>query len=129
AAQPARPQGNRGDAARCEALRGADFSQVPEAPTQILGTRVVAAAGNVPAHCELRGAVMPNVGIVFRLPDNWNGKFFMAGCGNWCGTIYPHACDDPLRRGYACIQTDAGHVVRPEDVNWTDGQWAYNNLQ
>lgn len=117
------------DPAACVAMQGKDFSGIPEAPTQVVRTAIVAARDKVPAHCELRGTVMPNVGFVFKLPANWNGRFFMAGCGNWCGTIYPRACDDPLARGYACIASDAGHVARPEDVNWTDGQWAYNNLQ
>lgn len=115
--------------AKCAALKASDFSKIPEAPTQVTMTKMVDASGDIPAHCEMRGVVMPSVGMVFRLPANWNGKFLMQGCGNWCGTIYPRACDEPLRRGYACIQTDAGHVARPEDVNWTDGQWAYNNLQ
>jgi feruloyl esterase len=129
-ASPAAAQsGPNTNAARCASLMGSDFSAVPEAPTQIVRARLVEASEGLPEYCEIRGVVMPNVGIVFKLPAaDWNGRFFMAGCGNWCGTIYPTACNDPLRRGYACIATDAGHLARPEDTNWTDGQWAYNNL-
>ena len=119
-------------AQRCSTLTRADFSRVPEAPTQIVRVKSVDAKDNVPAHCEVRGVVMPNVGFLLRLPDaNWNGRFFQVGCGNYCGSVDPRAfnCDDPLRRGYVCIATDAGHVARPEDIGWTDGQWAFNNLQ
>jgi feruloyl esterase len=127
---PAQTTAASDPSSRCASLRRADFSQIPEAPTQIIGARLIEAAGDLPAFCEIRGTIAPNVGIVFKLPiADWNGRFFQAGCGNWCGTIYAHACDDPLRRGYACIATDAGHVARPEDTNWTDGQWAYDNLQ
>lgn len=117
------------DLEHCAALNRSNFAAIPEAPTQITSVQIAAASGDAPTHCLIKGVVVPNVGFYLRLPGVWNGKLFMAGCGNWCGTIYPHACDDPLRRGYACVQTDAGHVARPEDVNWTDGQWAYNNLQ
>ena len=116
--------------ARCAALPRANFSRIPEAPTQIVSARLVESDAGLPAHCEVLGVVMPNVGIVFKLPaSNWNGRFFMAGCGNWCGAVYPHACDEPLRRGYACIATDGGHVARLHDESGTDGQWAYDNLQ
>jgi len=127
---PAQTAAHSPVAARCVSLAQTDFSQIPEAPTEIIAARLVEAAGHLPAFCEIRGTIAPNVGIVFKLPvADWNGRFFQAGCGNWCGTIYAHACDDPLRRGYACIATDAGHVARPQDTSWTDGQWAYNNLQ
>jgi feruloyl esterase len=117
------------ESAECSALAKADFSQVPEAPTQILQVTRVEAASGVPAFCDVHGVVAPNVGFQLKLPTSWNGRFFQAGCGNYCGILYPKACDDPLRKGYACIVNDAGHVARPSDVNWTDGQWAFNNLQ
>jgi len=117
-------------AQRCAAVSSADFSKVPEAPTQILQTRVVEAKDKVPAYCVVQGAVTSSVGFELKLPaSNWNGKFFEAGCGNWCGVIYPKACDEPLRRGYACIFTDSGHKAKADDVHMTDASWAYNNLQ
>lgn len=115
---------------RCSALLAADFSAIPEAGAQVVRVTPVAASGEIPAYCDVRGAIAPNVGFALKLPEaNWNGRFFQAGCGNYCGIIYERACDDPLKRGYACIATDAGHVARPEDTDWTDGQWAENNLQ
>jgi feruloyl esterase len=117
-------------AQRCAALTSADFSRLAEAPTQILKIKSVEATAKTPAYCDVHGAVMPNVGFQLKLPmANWNGRFFEAGCGNYCGILYPRACDEPLRRGYACVVTDSGHVARIEDPAWTDAQWAYNNLQ
>ncbi|MDA5194448.1 tannase/feruloyl esterase family alpha/beta hydrolase [Govanella unica] len=115
----------------CDAIKRTDFSTIPEAPTDVISAKQVVAVNDVPAHCEVEGIVAPNVGFKIKLPEeNWNGRFFMHGCGNYCGTFdYEKYCEKPLRKGYACIVTNAGHVTRPADVNWTDGQWAYNNLQ
>ncbi|MBL4801591.1 MAG: tannase/feruloyl esterase family alpha/beta hydrolase [Emcibacter sp.] len=116
--------------AACNDISKADFSGIPEAPTQIQQVNYIEATDKTPAHCEVVAIVMPNVGIKIKLPANkWNGKFLQLGCGNYCGVFYYEKyCSDPLSRGYACITSDAGHVVRKEDVSWTDGQWAYNNM-
>ncbi|MBK8545102.1 MAG: tannase/feruloyl esterase family alpha/beta hydrolase [Caulobacteraceae bacterium] len=46
------------------------------------------------------------------------------GCGGFCGiTTFIAMCDDPIRRGYACITTDMGH--RGLEVEGVE--WAYNN--
>jgi hypothetical protein len=117
-------------AQRCEALATADFARLPEAPTRILQTRVMAAKDNVPAHCVVTGVVTPNINFALKLPvSNWNGRFFEAGCGNWCGVVAPKVCDAPLRKGYACTTTDTGHKAPDDDVEMTDGKWAHNNLQ
>ncbi len=114
----------------CSTLMGEDFSTLPEAGARILRVKSVAAVVGAPAYCDVRGTIQPNVGFALKLPEaNWNGRFFQSGCGNYCGIIYEAACAEPLRRGYACIATDSGHVARPEDSSWTDGQWAEGNLQ
>jgi hypothetical protein len=53
-----------------------------------------------------------------RLPaQNWNGKFFMAGCGGFCGTLdsdrfgFTSAINYGLRRNYAVSTMDAGHAL------------------
>jgi pimeloyl-ACP methyl ester carboxylesterase len=115
--------------AGCASLGRSDFSALPEAPTQILGAREVEAKNALPAFCEVSGVVVPNVGFRLELPlSGWNGKFFLAGCGNYCGILNTPACEAPLRRGYACIVTDRGHTQRSDDVARTDGEWAYDNL-
>jgi hypothetical protein len=117
-------------AQQCSALSKADFSGIPEAPTQILQAASVEATVSVPAYCVVKGVVAPNVGFELKLPAvNWNGRFFEAGCGNYCGVIYQKVCDAPLRKGYACIATDSGHKAPAGDVFMTDGKWASNNLQ
>jgi hypothetical protein len=120
----------RPSAQQCSALSKADFSGIPEAPTQILQTASVEATVSAPAYCVVKGVVTPNVGFELKLPaGNWNGRFFEAGCGNYCGVIYQKACDAPLRKGYACIATDSGHKAPAGDVFMTDGKWTSNNLQ
>ena len=108
----------------CVALNG-DHSDIVDAPTQVFSTALIDADKDLPAYCKAQGYVTPNVGFEIRLPAaNWNGKFFMVGCGGFCGVIFTQQCDEPLRRAYACIATDMGHKSTP-----VDAKWAYNNLQ
>jgi len=115
-----------GDA--CQTLQKVDFSNLQDAPTKIIQTSHVAAAGIVPAHCIVEGFVAPNVGFRLQLPDRaqWNGKFSQMAQGGYGGSLSVMTpwCDDALRRGYACIQQDTGHQGIPYD-----SLWAYNNLQ
>ncbi len=124
----ARSDGLWAAVADCEALPTTDFTAIQDAPTQVTGTRVVNAAGDVPAHCHVEGYVSPNVGIVLRLPgrSDWNGNFLEASLGGYGGSTEQMApwCDEALRRGYACISHDTGHT------GWNiRASWAYNNLQ
>jgi feruloyl esterase len=110
--------------ARCKALQSDDFSQVLDAPAQIIEAKVVNAGTDTSGYCQVSGYVTPNVGFLMRLPrTNWNGKFIELGCGGACGsTDHIVLCDDPLRRGYACIVSNGGHQSTGADV-----KWAYNN--
>jgi len=111
--------------ARCGGLAQTDFSRITDAATHINRTSVVASGGTLPAFCKVEGYVFPSVGIEIRLPlGNWNGKFFETGCGGYCGGIFAASCDEPLRRGYACIASDMGHKSTA-----LDAKWAYNDLQ
>lgn len=115
---------------RCEELRRADFSALQDAPMQIIRTAVVASSGNKPGYCEVEGYVSPSFGFLLRLPpaEHWNGKFLESGCASACGPLLMRnlmfRCDDPLRRGYACIMSDGGHQSKGDD-----GLWLYNNPQ
>src|SRR6185312_16326592 len=116
-------------AMNCLGMQRTDFTAIPEAPTQLTGAGVVAAAGKLPTYCLLQGYVAPNVGLELRLPlAGWNGKFFYAGCSASCGSIalssWARECDYPLRKGYACIVSDMGH-----QSSQGDGLWAFHNLQ
>ena len=133
---------------QCHALGSMDFSDVPDAPTQINGARHILNAqdmledlpdlSHVPADvvtilrksltqleplCRVTGYVAPNVGFALVLPDaNWNGKFLHLGCGGWCGSSrwFPALC--ALHPHYACIGTDMGHEGE-------GGLWLRDNLQ
>jgi hypothetical protein len=118
-----------GGPARCTALLSASFADVQDAPTQITRARWVQATQEVPAYCDARGYITPNVGIELKLPINWNGKFLEMGCGGLCGVLFSsysenegHDCDQGLRKGYSCIASDQGH-----QSSMVDGLWAYNN--
>lgn len=111
--------------ARCETLGYADFSRLLDAPTQITQTKLIAPEGGLPTHCEVTGYIWPKVGFGLRLPlEHWNGKLVQTGCGGNCGQVALGGCDEPLRRGYACIVSDMGHQAA---IN--DALWAYDNLE
>ncbi len=125
---PARAEQSRPSeaAARCEALQKADFSGVPDAPTQLTGTKLVKPEGDAASYCQVLGYVSPQVGFEIRLPaEDWNGKFLEVGCGGTCGKLFTEmgVCDAPVKKGYACAVSDMGHKGS------VDALWAYNNLQ
>lgn len=112
---------------QCEALKAENLSGIPDAPTHILSAKLVDVSANKPAYCEVEGNIAPQVGILMWLPaEKWNGKFLEVGCGGFCGTTaFIALCEDPLRKGYACITTDMGH----KGLEGEGADWAYNNQQ
>jgi feruloyl esterase len=58
--------------------------------------------------------------VVYRLPDNWNGKVYGIGGGGWAGNVTLQAASEALQAGYATMQTDGGH---PGTGVWDNG-WA-----
>ena len=112
-------------ATECPALAATNFSEIQDAPARVTSAKLVQASGGLPAYCQVQGVVLPNVGFELRLPSStWNGKFFEAGCGGFCGNIPIGACDAPLQKGYACIASDMGNKG-----GRTNGLVFYNNLQ
>ena len=74
--------------------------------------------------------VRPAINSEIRLPlRDWNGKFYMAGCGGFCGSLnaeaplFYNAMNFGLRRNYAVSTSDSGHWGSSD----TDGRWAMNN--
>jgi feruloyl esterase len=72
----------------------------------------------LPAFCRVVGELRPTTDshIAFEvwLPlDTWNGKFAGVGNGGWAGIISYPALGDQLRRGYATVSTNTGHVAEP----------------
>src|SRR5579872_1981170 len=77
-----RAQGDRSPAAAARAVAAGDFSQLPDAPTQVVEATIVDHDGDAPAYCRVRGYVAPQVGFVAWLPlANWNGKLLELGHG------------------------------------------------
>ncbi len=83
-------------------------------------------AKGLPANCDVSGTLHPvagsNIGVVYRLPDAWNGKVYGIGGGGWAGNVTLQAGSDALKAGYATMQTDGGH---PGTGVW-DNAWAQN---
>ncbi|MDZ7689788.1 MAG: tannase/feruloyl esterase family alpha/beta hydrolase [Balneolaceae bacterium] len=97
--------------------------------TNLLSATVVPASGDLPEYCRVLGYVCPAINFEIRLPTaDWNGKFFMAGCGGYCGKLESNssrvnAMNIGLKRNYAVSTTDAGHWG--ETV--FDGRWGLHN--
>ena len=106
------------DQARCAVLNGESFGGSPAQSAW------VDAADGLPAFCEVSATLHPaegsNVGVVYRLPEGWNGKVLGIGGGGWAGNVTLMAARDGLARGYATMQTDGGH---PSTGPW-DNAWA-----
>ena len=91
-------------------------------------TKLVAAdpAKAMPAFCEATGTISPvpnsKIGVVYRLPADWNGKLLGLGGGGWAGNVALFTAQEGLRNGYATMQTDGGHT----GPNVWDTSWASN---
>ena len=73
---------------------------------------------NLPAFCRVTGEIRPTsdsrIAFEVWMPlENWNGKFAGVGNGGWAGFISYPALAEELRRGYAAVSTNTGHVAEP----------------
>lgn len=86
----------------------------------------IEAKEGLPAYCEVKATLSPaagsNIGVVYRLPADWNGKVLGIGGGGWAGNVTLMAASEGLKKGYATLQTDGGH---PGTSPW-DNAWAAN---
>jgi feruloyl esterase len=107
---------------RCAALNSTDFSKTADAPTDVVAAELK--INDARYYCAVMGFVAPAVGFQIRLPAKaWNGKLLALGCGGLCGsTSHIEECEEPVRRGYACMVSDLGHTA-PGAI------WIYNNFQ
>src|SRR5918998_5876965 len=98
--------------------------------TNLLSSTEVPAADDLPAYCRVLGYVRPAINFEIRLPtQNWNGKFYMAGCGAQCGKLeadrpgFTNAPNHGLRRNYAVSTMDGGHWgANRFDTTWLQGK-------
>ena len=108
------------NAERCAAVSPAMFGATAAAG------KWVAATGGLPAYCEVTGTLAPAagsaIGVFYRLPESWNGKLLGLGGGGWAGNVTLNAASEGLKKGYATLQTDAGHAAT---TVW-DAAWSSN---
>lgn len=109
----------------CDALKAASFDH-----TTIVSTTMTLAdaAASTPAFCEVTATISPvpgsRIGVVYRLPENWNGKMVGLGGGGWAGNVLLARAMPGLKKGYATAQTDTGHPIptTAPDV-WRPDKW------
>ena len=120
AAAPALAQGQ--DCAELADLRLTDVN--------LLSAAVVPATETLPEYCSVVGYVRPAINFEIRLPtEGWNGGFYMAGCGGFCGQVeidrpgFINAATPGLVRGYAVATMDSGHWGSGS----ADARWAFHD--
>ena len=96
----------------------------------VTSAREIAAAGGLPAYCEVRATALPAISIEVRLPlEGWNGKYYQTGCGGFCGILgradasggFINAMGPGLAKGYATATSDSGHHgLSVIDADWAD---------
>ena len=88
----------------------------------------------LPDFYKISGKLFPEIGFELRLPlkKKWNKKFYMAGCGGFCGGVdifpvsqFTNNLNWGLVRGYAAATTDSGHDNLGNGRTY--GEWAINN--
>jgi hypothetical protein len=118
---------------------GPDHGQaVPSAPPEAsdfelltaIAFKRIAASGDLPEFIQVTGTLWPQIKFELRLPTKaWNRKFYMAGCGGFCGQVatdrvgFTNNLNYGLQRGYAAATTDSGHA----GVDSRDARWAKDN--
>jgi hypothetical protein len=118
AASPTAAVASDPNAAQCEALR--DLLNLT-----ITTAKVVAADGDTPSHCYVRGALPPGIAyhVQLPLPESWNGRFLKYGDGTKDGDL--DYADHRLAQGYAVANSNMGHDAGAEPGAW----FAFDNRQ
>jgi tannase/feruloyl esterase len=99
-------------AIKCDVLAAKPFGD----DVKIESATVVAAKGDLPEHCDVRGVIAPEARFAIKLPTVWNDRFQMDGNGGTAGTISMGAVDGAVRKGFAAASTDTGHDAAKEPV-------------
>jgi feruloyl esterase len=78
----------------------------------------------LPEFCQVQGQIDRRSQFEMRLPIDWNGRFVMAGCGGFCGSLladkpgYSNSINEALKKGYAAISHDGGHNAKSWETHW-----------
>lgn len=84
---------------------------------------------SLPAFCRVVGRAAPSTDSDIRfevwLPtaENWNGRMWGVGNGNFAGSISHRALANRVGDGYASVATDTGHRATADlaDARWANG--------
>lgn len=119
-----------GDLERCEAVSAQMFGAQEATSQWVAGGSTT----ELPGYCEVTGTLSPapgsSIGVVYRLPADWNGKLLGLGGGGWAGNVTLMSASEGLRKGYATLQTDAGHAGTDVwDLAWTANPEAVTDFQ
>jgi feruloyl esterase len=118
----------------CSALAGADFSQVPDAPSVIVSAAPTTetVAGSPHTYCSVWGYISPQTYFGIKLPvTGWRGDYVQEGCGGFCGAA--NLTDVP-ETASGCRIVDNGQVVLAADdaghltSNGLDALWGKDDL-
>lgn len=115
------------DADDCESLHNTSLSS-----GFISSALVIPATDTQASYCQVQAIALPAISIEVRLPmEDWNGKYYQAGCGGFCGILgradagkgWVNAMRPGLERGYATATSDSGHHA----LSVVDAGWAAAN--
>ncbi len=119
------PSAARADVAGCKALTAKGlFENTTVTSAEMSGLTPTLGSA---AYCEVKATLSPvpgsKIGVIFRLPENWNGRVLGIGGGGWQGNVTIEAAAQGLTKGYATLQTDGGH----DNKGAFDTSWAKDN--
>lgn len=105
----------------CSGLMNEDFTRIPGAASRLISAEIVAADGQTEEYCAVKGLIQPQIQFEMRLPTRtWNGRYYQAGCGGFCGHVSIERCNGALARNFAVAAHNMGHV----GAGFGDGLWA-----
>jgi feruloyl esterase len=106
---------------KCTDITNIDFG----AGVHITSATLVPAADALPAHCLVKGALLPEVDpFMIKLPTDWNGNYYQVGNGGLAGSIDDGSVNFGLVRGYAAASASGGYDGS-NPIN-ADGKFGYN---
>ena len=103
----------------CTSLLAPEGVEFAQPPTWVGGSQ-----SPLPSYCRVSGTINGLVRFEMRLPEQWSGRFLMAGCGGFCGSLLPdkpghsNSINEALKRGYAAISHDSGHQAKSWETEW-----------